>query len=273
MSSALTPQARHSCDRAGFAEHRQALYLAAVTENRLPEWPPCPALFLDLDGTLLEFADQPDAVEPSDRLKNLLGRLAEFSDGAVAFVSGRTIEDLDRLLAPHRFALAGVHGNERRDVDGNRLPSGVDRRALDVLRARLERFRDEHSGTIVEDKGISLALHFRQRPDLGAEIDEYCAELDDDMPTGFELLRGNKVVEIKPTGQNKGTAIGRFMTEPPFAGKTPIFIGDDVTDEAGFEVVNRLGGMSIKVDNGDTVARWHLPDIDAVLEWLEEALV
>jgi len=240
-----------------------------VTENRLPDWPSRSALFLDLDGTLLEFADQPDAVEPSSRLRNVLGRLSRLEHGAVAFVSGRTIEELDRLLAPHRFALAGVHGNERRDSQGRFARSPANIAVLNEVLTVLRRFEASNAGVIVEDKTISVALHYRQRPDLGAAIERVASELTDGLPTDYELLRGSMVVEIKPAGVNKGSAIRAFMSEAPFAGRTPVFIGDDITDEAGFRVVNELGGVSIKVNSGDTVAKWYLRDVDAVLAWLE----
>ncbi len=238
----------------------------------LPHWPSRPALFLDLDGTLLEFAAEPDAVEPSDRFHGLLGRLARLEHGAVAFISGRTIEQLDHLLAPHRFALAGVHGNERRDCRGQLAPSVANAAALDELRPTLRRFEAGNEGVIVEDKAISLALHYRQRPDLRGEVERFFRELRESIPAHYELLRGSMVLEIKPAGVNKGTAIRQFMREQPFADRTPVFIGDDVTDESGFQVVNELGGVSIKVDSGDTVARWHLPHVEAVLEWLDDVI-
>jgi len=238
----------------------------------LPDWPARPALFLDLDGTLLEFADEPDAVQPSARFRDLLQRLARFEPGAVAFVSGRSIETLDRLLAPHRFALAGVHGSERRSRGGrlSRPPANAD--ALRDVRDQLERFEESNEGVIVEDKSVSLALHYRQRPDLHAAIERLAEELSESLPSEYEVLRGSMVVEIKPSGIDKGSAIREFMAEAPFADRTPVFIGDDVTDEAGFLVVNELGGVSVKVNSGDTAAQWQLPDVDAVLAWLGKVL-
>jgi len=248
------------------------LYLAEVTENLSPDWPIHPALFLDLDGTLLEFADAPDAVEPTRRFKYLIARLAELEHGAVAFVSGRTIRELDRLLAPHCFALAGVHGGERRDGEGRLLPSAADPVALDAARARMRLFESANVGVIVEDKAISLALHYRQRPNLSAGIESFADTIVEVLPPEFVLMQGKMVLEIKPAHVDKGSAIRAFMSEAPFAGRTPVFVGDDVTDEAGFSVVNELGGVSVKVSNGQTIARWHLHDIDATLGWLEQVV-
>lgn len=241
-----------------------------MTENGLgPAWPQQPALFLDLDGTLLEFADRPDDVVLTPRFRRILERLDRIEHGAVAFVSGRTIAKLDRLLAPHRFALAGVHGSQRRRPDGRIVPMNIDAAALDPIRASLRDFETAHPGALVEEKEISLAVHYRQAPQLGDAIAALRGTLADELPVEWELLEGDHVLEIRPAGLDKGAAIRAFMGEPPFAGRTPVFVGDDVTDEAGFRVVNELGGVSVKVDGGPTAAAWKLPDVAAVLTWLE----
>lgn len=234
-----------------------------------PPWPRRPALFLDLDGTLLEFAATPDGVAPSARLRRLLPDLAALEHGAVAFVSGRTIDDLDALLAPHRFAIAGLHGVERRRADGRELPSLVEARELDPLRDKLAAFAAARPGIVLEDKQLALAVHFRQVPERADEVAELGTELAESLPEGWDSLHGNHVLEIKPVAADKGAAIRDFMSEPPFAGRTPIFVGDDVTDEDGFRVVNDLGGISVKVNHGPTSARWRLADVDAVTTWLE----
>lgn len=240
-----------------------------IEEELDPEWPKDAALFLDLDGTLLEFAETPDGVEITERFRALLQRLDRVEDRAVAFVSGRTIARLDELLAPHRFALAGVHGSERRGPTGQPARAAIESSALDPVRERFAGFAAENEGILIEDKRISLALHYRQQPGLAAAVERFGTNLAEELPSGWEMLRGNHVLEIKPAGLDKGAAIRQFMQELPFAGRTPVFIGDDVTDEAGFRVVNELGGVSIKVNSGRTDARWHLPDIDAVFAWLE----
>lgn len=265
------------------------LYLRRVTETTIPEWPARPALFLDLDGTLLELADEPDAVELPERLRKLLPRLPEATGGAVAVVSGRPIREIDRLLAPHRFALAGVHGNERRSngtaktlpTDGraqDALPTDapppdplprVDPGALDGVRGAMAEFQAANPGILVEDKQIGVALHYRKRSDLAGAVAAFAAALEASLPSGYELLRGNMVVEIKPAGMNKGAAVRAFMREAPFAERTPVFVGDDVTDETAFEAVNSLGGVAVKVRSGASAAPWRLPNVDAVLAWLE----
>ena len=234
-----------------------------------PPWPRRPALFLDLDGTLLEFAATPDGVAPSARFQRLLADLAALDHGAVAFVSGRTIGDLDALLAPHRFAIAGLHGVERRSAEGRVLPSLVEARALDGLREKLAAFAASRPGIVLEDKQLALAVHFRQVPERADEVAAFGTELAESLPEGWEVMHGNHVLEIKPVAADKGAAIRAFMSEPPFAGRTPVFVGDDVTDEYGFRVVNDLGGISVKVNHGPTSARWRLADVDAVTAWLE----
>ncbi len=264
-----------------------------MIETTKPEWPARPALFLDLDGTLLELAEEPGAVELSERLRNLLPLLKAATGGAVAFVSGRPIREIDSLLAPHRFALAGVHGNERRSngaagtlpVDAARpgrrstgAPPTETRQmttpvkesdVLDGVRREMHAFRAANPGVIVEDKQIGVALHYRKRSDLESPVLELAVRLEASLPPGYELLRGSMVVEIKPSAMNKGAAVRAFMREPPFAERTPVFVGDDVTDEAAFEAVNSLGGVAVKVRSGTSAAPWRLPNVDAVLAWLE----
>lgn len=241
--------------------------MTAATE---PHWPERPALFLDLDGTVLEFADAPDAVVRSRELDRILDGLGPSTGGAIAFITGRNIAELDRILAPHRFAVAGVHGLERRRADGAVTRVEGFGMALTKAKRRLDAWARRLSDTLVEDKALSVAFHFRKRPELAAELaarfGELAAELDDDL----EVLEGDCVYEIKPRDGDKGRAIEAFMREPPFAGRTPVFVGDDVTDEAGFRVVNSLDGVSVKVGDGPTAARARLGDVDAVLTWLAE---
>lgn len=241
-----------------------------MTGTSLPRWPERPALFLDLDGTVLEFADSPDAVVRPSGLERILGLLKPATDGAVAFISGRSIAELDRVLAPHRFAAAGVHGLERRDAGGGTTRTEGFGVSLTRAKRRLDTWARRLGGTLVEDKSLSVAFHFRQRPELAAELAERFAELAADLDDDLEVLEGNYVYEIKPRTGDKGQAIETFMREPPFAGRTPVFIGDDVTDEAGFRVVNARGGVSVKVGEGPSEAGARLRDVGAVLAWLAE---
>ena len=235
-----------------------------------PPWPPEPAVFLDLDGTLIEIAQRPDEVRRSARLDALLARLPAATSNAVAIVSGRTVADLDRLLAPHRMPMAGIHGLERRRADGKviRAPLALD--WMQGVRDAMDRFAETHSGLLLENKGASLALHYRSRPELEDAVQQFVAELD--LPVAAERLQGRKVMEVKPRQMNKGAAIRAYMSEPPFSGRTPVFAGDDVTDESGFVVVNELGGVSVKVGTGATAASWSLPGVSDVLDWLTEAV-
>ncbi|MEM8948001.1 MAG: trehalose-phosphatase [Pseudomonadota bacterium] len=230
------------------------------------------ALFLDVDGTLVAIEQEPEAVKVSDELRNLLERLKTASDGALALVSGRSIEQLDRLFKPLSFSASGLHGLEKR-----LLPGGIERAApigtsMETARHELERFVQSHPGTFVEDKGLTLALHYRmaaRHRETAAATVRKLVEAD---PEGFVLLEGKMVFELKPPGFDKGRAIVDFMQEPPFQGRRPIFAGDDVTDEAGFARINQLGGIAIKVgvDERPTKAGYGLQDVNAMIAWLDD---
>jgi len=241
-----------------------------VTDNCAPRWPADPALFLDLDGTLLDFAHDPAAVEVPERVHAVLSRLPAATRGAMAFVSGRTLADLDRLLGPGKFPLAAVHGLHRRDANGQLSSAVRDADAFEQLHSALRDIADAFPGTLLEHKGITLALHYRQRPDIEHELIERVESALEDFASRLKLMRGKMVLEIKPIDGDKGTAISAFMTEQPFVGRTPVFIGDDVTDEDGFRVVNALGGVSVKVNAGPSQASFRLADTTAVIDWLEQ---
>ncbi len=228
------------------------------------------AFFLDIDGTLLAHADTPDAVRVDGAMRGLLAELKTGAGGALALISGRSVADIDQLFAPLALPTAGQHGAERRDAAGrmhrHEFPAAPVRRAA----KRMGEFAAAHPGLLLEDKGRSLALHFRLAPQLESQaralVDEVVAELGE----GFELQRGKMVLEIRRGGRDKGSAIAEFMAEAPFRGRTPLFIGDDLTDELGFGVVNAMGGISIKVGEGPSQARWRIADAAAVRAWLGE---
>ena len=230
------------------------------------------AFFLDVDGTLLEIADTPSAVRVDRELLELIGRLFRISGGAVALVSGRSISDLEELLGMRRLPLAGQHGLERRDSAGrlwiHAAPPGAKCAIKDALLPVLNR----HPGLLLEDKGLALALHYRQAPHLAAYAHRLMARLMREVGGQLELQKGKRVIEIKPAGIDKGTAVAEYLTESPFRGRHPVFIGDDLNDEHGFAEVNRMGGISIKVGSGTSCARYRLPHVAAVREWLNEAL-
>jgi trehalose 6-phosphate phosphatase len=228
------------------------------------------SFFLDIDGTLLEFAARPQEVRVEAGLLDLLNQLSVSTGGAVALVSGRSVEDIDKLFLPLTFPAAGQHGTERRAADGaiRRHAPPVER--LGYAAAELVRLTAAHAGLVLENKGMTLALHYRLAPGLRALAEREMRAIAAGLGDGFELQNGKFVIEIKPSGKDKGSAIAEFIAEAPFAGRRPVFIGDDLTDEPGFDVVNRVGGHSVKVGPGITRARWHLFDAAAVRRWLAE---
>lgn len=230
------------------------------------------AYFLDLDGTLVEFARHPAAVNIDSDMRTLVAALHTAAQGALALISGRPIADIDRLFRPVRLPAAGQHGAERRDAAGGLHVHAVDLHSLDLLRASAATWRVEHPGLVTEDKGLSFALHFRQAPELMGAIGRLVHERLQSLGDAFQVLPGKMVLEVKPSGRDKGRAIREFLTEAPFSGRTPVFIGDDVTDEYGFAAVNAAGGTSIKVGEGPSGARWRLKDVAAVRRWLRDAL-
>lgn len=229
------------------------------------------ALFLDVDGTLLEIAETPQSVRVPEKLRALLGRASTHLDGAVALISGRSLADIDWLFGPLRACATGIHGCERRDARGDVMRATLDRNLLDVARVDLERFVGSRPGLLLEDKDYSLAIHFRRAPDLSADVFERMSQVRARLGTAFVLQAGKCVFELRPGAWSKGTAIAQYMREPPFRGRTPVFAGDDLTDEQGFAVVNALGGVSIRVGSAAmTIARHRLRDVSAVHEWLEQ---
>lgn len=236
--------------------------------RRMPPFGPDWAFFLDIDGTLLDFAARPQEVRVESGLLELLRRLFASTGGAVALVSGRSVEDIDSLFSPLAFPAAGQHGTERRAADGAIRRYAPPVAKLGVAAAELVRLTAAHAGLVLENKGMTLALHYRLAPSLRALAEREMRAIAAGLGDGFELQTGKLVMEIKPSGKDKGSAIAEFVAEAPFAGRRPVFIGDDLTDEPGFDVVNRLGGYSVKVGQGITRARWHLFDAAAVRRWL-----
>ena len=233
--------------------------------------PPTPksnwAYFLDLDGTLIEIAARPDAVRIDAPLLDLLGRLKQVAGGALALISGRSLADLDSRLGTLAIPMAGQHGLERRDSQG-RVWSPARPAVWPRLQARLQQVQAQQPGLLLEDKGLTLALHYRGQPHLAAYVQESMAEVLAQAGPGYELQVGKRVVELKPAGIDKGTAITSYLGEPPFAGRRPLFIGDDDNDEPAFAAVSRMGGVAIKVGPEPTIAQYRLPDIVQVRGWL-----
>lgn len=227
------------------------------------------ALFLDFDGTLVDFADHPDGVVPPVEVVPVLRSWHERLDGALAIVSGRDIDRIDRFLTPLKLPVAGAHGMMRRRADGTVQTSAIDPQALSHIGEQLDRFAGENPGTLVERKQHSVALHFRRVPHLQGDADQAMTAAISHV-AGFSILRGKMVVEARSSTTGKDRAIAAFMQEPPFAGRIPVFAGDDVTDEDGFEAVNRMRGVTIKVGQGETDAGHRLADPEALHRWLLE---
>ena len=224
--------------------------------------------FLDVDGTLIEIAERPDAVLVEPSLIELLVDLKRAANGALALVSGRSLAELDRLFAPLRPCGAGQHGAERRDAAGTLHARPCRTQLLESIAARLQAFTGAHAGLLLEDKGCNLALHYRLAPQLEDQARAAMADALAALGDGYVLQPGKMVLEIRSTTYDKGTVIGEFMQEAPFRGRTPVFIGDDTTDEHGFAVVNALGGHSFKVGPGKTEARWNIDSVAMVRTWL-----
>lgn len=241
---------------------------AELVNAVLPAFAPGWAVFLDIDGTLLEHVERPDAVRADPALGTLLGALAAASGGALALISGRPVGELDGLFTPLRLAVAGQHGVERRDAAGKLHRHAFPQEPLRRAARELAAFAAGHAGLLLEDKGHSLALHFRLAPSLSGAAHDAVNRALAALGPEFEMQSGKLVFELKPGGRDKGVAIEEFMAEAPFAGRVPLFVGDDATDERGFALVNRLGGHSIKVGPGSSIARWRLADAAAVREWL-----
>ncbi len=225
------------------------------------------ALFLDMDGVLAPMAPTPDGVGPVARrtaaLKAVEARLA----GRVAIISGRTIAEIDRISDHALTSASGVHGLERRLKDKS-IRRGAPDAGVAVALAGFKAFAADRPGLIVEDKGVSAGLHYRQAPDQTDAAKALAKRLQAE--TGLSLQPGHMVLELKTPGADKGTAVTDFMQDAPFKDAIPVMLGDDLTDEHGFEAAAALGGYGVLVGpQRETAARYRLDDVDAVLTWLE----
>ena len=215
------------------------------------------AYFLDADGTLLDIMPRPEDVVADDGLRELLAELAFAARGALALVSGRAIKDIDRIFAPLIFPVSGLHGAEIRFADRSRSESPNDG-AMNCVRQPLADFMAARPGLRLEDKGAALAVHFRQTPELAHEVLEFLGALA--QQSGLAVQEGKMVAELKQAHHDKGKGIAALLARPPFSGRTPVFIGDDLTDESGFLFVNVQGGVSVRVGPAGTAtnARYRL---------------
>jgi trehalose 6-phosphate phosphatase len=229
------------------------------------------ALFLDVDGTLLELAALPDAVRVPAALRNTLELASQRESGALALVSGRSLDVLDRLFAPSLFPTSGQHGFERRDAHGRVTRAEVDHGLLERVRDRLRASLEARGDLVLEDKTTALALHYRRAPQLQSEVRELMESAAATLAPHYRLRTGKYVYELAPARCSIRKAIETFMSEAPFTGRMPVFVGDDDTDEEGFDAVNGLGGYSIRVGPAaSSVARYRFATVSGVIAWLRE---
>jgi len=239
---------------------------AAAPPAPRPDW----AYFFDIDGTLVDLSDSPIGASLDADRRELIEELYRAAAGAVALISGRSIADIDRLASDLRLPAAGQHGIERRDAAGQMSRHAFPAQELDWVRRELAAAVAPHPGLVLEDKGMSLALHYRRAPRLGGFAHRLMRSLATRVGAQYCVQTGKRIVEMKPAGKDKGVAVQEFMQEEPFRGRIPVFVGDDSTDEYGFATVNRLHGHSVKVGPGRTAARWRLRDVRAVQAWLQQ---
>jgi trehalose 6-phosphate phosphatase len=225
------------------------------------------ALFLDIDGTLAELAQTPDAVHIDETVAQALPRLARELGGALALVTGRAITSADLLFPGLKLPVAGQHGCERRDAAGAIHLHAPRKETYAKLCKLFRTLAKRNPELLIEDKGAAIALHYRAAPHLASHVHETLRrEIAE--AAGYTLQEGKMLVEVLPEGRDKGAAIDDFMAETPFAGRLPVFVGDDLTDEHGFATVERLGGWTVKVGAGRTMARYRLPSVASVSSWL-----
>jgi trehalose 6-phosphate phosphatase len=254
---------RYDAGSTAIAPSRAGVGLYAPTISDIGAY----AIFLDLDGTLADLAATPGEVRVEPEFLDALARLSSASKGALAIVSGRDLGDIDALLAPHVFPAAGVHGARRRLSNGRVDERGLSSDLVDSLAQRFKRELGGESGLFAERKSAAFAVHYRARPDLQDVCRTFMHNWSNELG-GFVVLPGKAVFEAVSRETSKGGAIRSFMQEAPFAERRALFAGDDVTDESGFDAVNEAGGVSIKIGDGPTSAKFRMSDGRAFRSWL-----
>jgi trehalose 6-phosphate phosphatase len=230
------------------------------------------ALFLDLDGTLLEIEAHPDMVRMPADVRSTIEAVAAATGGCLALVSGRSLDALDRIVFPLSLAASGTHGAEFRPEGGSKA-SVIGWTPPTWLKEQIEELAARRESVVIEYKPASVAVHFRACPAAKPEIENLLDAASGRLGGEVELMAGKMVLELRRSGCSKGSAIRQFMALPRMRNRTPVFIGDDVTDEDGFTVVNALGGLSIKVgDPNGTSALYSLKNVAAVHAWLHSLL-
>jgi trehalose 6-phosphate phosphatase len=230
------------------------------------------AWFFDVDGTLIELASSPTNVVVHNELPDLLAELHFLSGGAVALITGRAVADVDEFLRLPGIPVAGQHGLELRTAEGKFIAASQVEADFDAIASALQAIVARHPGLLTEFKGESVALHYRNAPHLASYAHRVMRSLRARHAPEFEIRKGKRVVELTHRTADKGIAIRTLMETEPFVDRVPVFLGDDVTDESGFSVVNDLSGFSVKVGAGRTVATHRLRNVTAVREWLRSGI-
>lgn len=260
-----------SSDRTADARSRAIPATETIANRRPPPLERNISLFLDLDGTLVELIDRPDEVRADEGLRDVLAAVHHHLDHRLAIVSGRSLAQLDIILGPvaRMLALSGSHGCEYRVEGRTESPSRLP--ALDLVTEEMRRFADRHEGVLLEEKSLGVGLHYRLRPEAEAAARALGVQLA--ARHGLFLQEGKKMVELRPAGHDKGVAIRHLMKVPPLATAPPVFVGDDVTDEAGFEAALGMGGHGILVGPPRrSAACFRLDGPGAVRNWLKELI-
>lgn len=237
-----------------------------------PPWikPGAHGFFLDLDGTLAPIVEDPQDTRLPERTRNLLTRLVAEVDGAVAVLSGRALEDVDRIMGALRLPASGSHGLELRFGPNAAHPEARTEGVPAAIIDRVEEFAVLH-GVTSERKPGAIALHYRKTPDQADACRAFVDTLTAEEPT-LRALHGKMVSEVALAGIDKGGALEKLAATVDFQGRTPIMVGDDVTDEDGFRAAQARGGFGIKIGPGDTSALYRLEDVDAFADWLEDIM-
>jgi trehalose 6-phosphate phosphatase len=228
-------------------------------------------IFFDFDGTLVEIADNPDDVQVDASTLRFVERLRGKVGDALALISGRDIDVVDRLLHPVVLPVAGVHGLQRRDAAGRLHTPVIDQSVVEAIANDIETTFSVEPGVAIEKKTGAVALHYRLRPDFETRCLALAQEIVRDRPE-LHLITGKMVCEIRMDGNDKAAVIEAFLAEPPFRGRKPIFAGDDKTDESGFSAVNACGGVSIKIGGGPSNAKFRAESVADLRNWFEGLL-
>ncbi|MEO6186211.1 MAG: trehalose-phosphatase [Steroidobacteraceae bacterium] len=238
-----------------------------------PLWPPAQtgiALFLDVDGTLIDLAPAPDDARLRADTLALLQRAFDALDGALALVSGRSVNQVDQLVWPLCLPAAGVHGLERRTAQGQHVMH-ADGQSLEPVRRSLRDFAGSLPGLIFEDKTLGLAIHYRHVPGAEPQVLQAVMAAAAQLDGAATVQPGDMVIELKAGPLNKGSAVADFMREHPFSGRRPVFVGDDLTDEDALQWAAAHGGFGVAV--GSRVSStYRLQDSRAVAQWIEQLI-